>query len=97
MIKNRTNAGKPADNFIRIQDLWGMFIPKWYWFAPFLIRCVGNGIIIFVEYPNVYTRTAVILIKDDSKNNSPASAMNEFADMGIFKSNTAISTTDCSP
>lgn len=25
MIKNRTNTGKPTDDFIRIQDLWGMF------------------------------------------------------------------------
>lgn len=51
MIKNRTNAGKPADNFIRIQDLWGMFIPKWYWFALSLFVALATGIIIFVEYP----------------------------------------------
>lgn len=24
---------KPSDDFIRIQDLWGMFVPKWHWFA----------------------------------------------------------------
>ena len=90
MIKNRTNAGKPADNFIRIQDLWGMFIPKWYWFALSLFVALATASLYLLSTPNIYTRTAVILIKDDSKNNSSASAMNEFADMGIFKSNTNI-------
>ena len=90
MIKNRTNAGKPADNFIRIQDLWGMIIPKWYWFALSLFVALATASLYLLSTPNIYTRTAVILIKDDSKNNSSASAMNEFADMGIFKSNTNI-------
>ena len=90
MIKNRTNAGKPADNFIRIQDLWGMFIPKWYWFALSLFVALAPASLYLLSTPNIYTRTAVILIKDVSKNNSSASAMNEFADMGIFKSNTNI-------
>ena len=33
MMEKRINAGKPVDDFIRIQDLWGIFVPKWYWFA----------------------------------------------------------------
>ena len=33
MVEKKTPAGKPADDFIRIQDLWSMFVPKWYWFA----------------------------------------------------------------
>lgn len=90
MIKNRTNTGKPADDFIRIQDLWGMFIPKWYWFALSLFVALATASLYLLSTPNVYTRTAAILIKDDSKNNSSASAMNEFADIGIFKSNTNI-------
>lgn len=49
MIENRTSVGKSAEDFIRLQDLWGMFFQKWYWFA-LSFRCIGNGIIIFVEY-----------------------------------------------
>ena len=74
MIKNRTNTGKPTDDFIRIQDLWGMFIPKWYWFATSLFVALATASLYLLSTPNVYTRTAAILIKDDSKNNSPASA-----------------------
>lgn len=33
MVEKKTPVGKPADDFIRIQDLWSMFVPKWYWFA----------------------------------------------------------------
>ncbi len=71
MIKNRTNAGKPADNFIRIYKIYGgMFIPKWYWFALSLFVALATASLYLLSTPNIYTRTAVILIKDDSKNNS---------------------------
>ena len=90
MIENRTSVGKSAEDFIRLQDLWGMFFQKWYWFALSLFVALATASLYLLSTPNIYTRTAVILIKDDSKNNSSASAMNEFADMGIFKSNTNI-------
>ena len=90
MIENRTSVGKSAEDFIRLQDLWGMFFQKWYWFALSLFVALATASLYLLSTPNVYTRTAAILVKDDSKNNSSASAMNEFADMGIFKSNTNI-------
>ena len=33
MTEKKTTASKPADDFIRIQDLWGMFMPRWHWIA----------------------------------------------------------------
>lgn len=90
MIENRTSVGKSAEDFIRLQDLWGMFFQKWYWFTLSLFVALATASLYLLSTPNVYTRTAAILVKDDSKNNSSASAMNEFADMGIFKSNTNI-------
>ena len=90
MIENRTSVGKSAEDFLRLQDLWGMFFQKWYWFALSLFVALATASLYLLSTPNVYTRTAAILVKDDSKNNSSASAMNEFADMGIFKSNTNI-------
>ena len=85
MLKNRTNTRKPTDDFIRIQDLWGMFIPKWYWFATSLFVALATASLYLLSTANVYTRTAAILIKDECKNNCPASGMNEVADMGSFK------------
>ena len=68
MMEKRINAGKPVDDFIRIQDLWGIFVPKWYWFAISLFITLVCASLYLLSTPNIYTRTAAVLIKDDSKN-----------------------------
>lgn len=90
MVEKKTPVGKPADDFIRIQDLWSMFIPKWYWFAISLFITLTIAVLYLLSTPPIYTRTAAILVKDNSKSSSSTSAMNDFSDLGIFKSNTNI-------
>lgn len=90
MIEKKTTAGKPADDFMRIQDLWGMFVPKWYWFAGSLFITLGVAVLYLLSTPPIYTRTAAILVKDNSQSSSSTSAMSNFSDLGIFKSNTNI-------
>lgn len=89
MIEKKTAVGKPADDFIRIQDLWGMFVPRWHWFALSLFAALAVAAFYLLSTPNVYTRTAAILVKDDTKSGS-STTMSEFSDLGIFKSNTNI-------
>lgn len=81
---------KPSDDFIRIQDLWGMFVPKWHWFAISLFITLAVAMLYLLSTPPIYTRTAAILVKDNSNSSSSTGAMNEFSDLGIFKSNTNI-------
>lgn len=90
MVEKKTPVGKPADDFIRIQDLWSMFVPKWYWFAISLFITLTIAVLYLLSTPPIYTRTAAILVKDNSKSSSSTSAMNDFSDSGIFKSNTNI-------
>ena len=90
MVEKKTPVGKPADDFIRIQDLWSMFVPKWYWFAISLFITLTIAVLYLLSTPPIYTRTAAILVKDNSKSSSSTSAMNDFSDLGIFKSNTNI-------
>ena len=90
MVEKKTPVGKPADDFIRIQDLWSMFVPKWYWFAISLFITLTIAVLYLLSIPPIYTRTAAILVKDNSKSSSSTSAMNDFSDLGIFKSNTNI-------
>lgn len=90
MIETKTTVGKPADDFIRIQDLWGMFMPRWYWFVLSLFVALAVVALYLLSTPNIYTRTAAILVKDDAKSGSSTNAMSEFSDLGIFKSNTNI-------
>lgn len=90
MVEKKTPVGKPADDFIRIQDLWSMFVPKWYWFAISLFITLTIAVLYLLSTPPIYTRTAAILVKDNSKSSSSTSAMNDFSDLDIFKSNTNI-------
>lgn len=90
MVEKKTPVGKPADDFIRIQDLWSMFVPQWYWFAISLFITLTIAVLYLLSTPPIYTRTAAILVKDNSKSSSSTSAMNDFSDLGIFKSNTNI-------
>lgn len=90
MVEKKTPVGKPADDFIRIQDLWSMFVPKWYWFAISLFITLTIAVLYLLSTPPIYTRTAAILVKDNSKSSFSTSAMNDFSDLGIFKSNTNI-------
>lgn len=90
MVEKKTPVGKPADDFIRIQDLWSMFVPKWYWFAISLFITLTIAVLYLLSTPPIYTRTAAILVKDNSKSGSSTGAMSDFSDLGIFKSNTNI-------
>ena len=86
MIEKKAAAGKPADDFIRIQDLWGLFVPKWRWFVLSLFVTMFVAVLYLMSTPSIYTRSAAILVKDDSKSGSSGGAMSEFSDMGIFRS-----------
>ena len=90
MTEKRTTASKPADDFIRIQDLWGIFMPRWRWLALSLFVTLATAALYLLRTPNIYTRTAAILVKDDSKGGTSTNAVSEFSDLGIFKSNTNI-------
>lgn len=89
-MEKKIIVGKPADDFIRIQDLWGMFVPRWHWFVLSLFVALAVVSLYLLSTPNIYTRTAAILVKDDSKSGSSTNAMSEFSDLGIFRSNTNI-------
>ena len=86
-----SQKARPADDFLRLQDLWALFLPKWYWFV--LSVCVALGVAVFylVSTPPLYTRTASILIKDDGKNRAPSSRT------WASSRATPTSTTSCSP
>lgn len=90
MTEKKINGGKPADDFIRMQDLWGMFVPRWRWFAASLFVTLSVAALYLLSTPAIYTRTAAILVKDDSKNSATSGAMGDFSDFGLFKSNTNI-------
>ena len=88
-----TSTAKPrqqGDDFIRIQDLFYLCVNKWYWFVISLAVTIGIAIIYLLTTPPVYTRSASLLIKEDSKGNSLGDAANLMGDFDLFQTNTNV-------
>ncbi|MDR0954929.1 MAG: polysaccharide biosynthesis tyrosine autokinase [Rikenellaceae bacterium] len=87
-IENTTTEN--AQDAIKIQDLFYLFLSKWPWFVISLAVCLGIAVTYLIITQPVYTRTASILIKDDSKGSSATAGMEAFADLGLFATNTNV-------
>lgn len=88
--QKNTKPGQP-DDFLQIQDLFYLCLAKWKWFILSLAVTLGIAVFYILRTPRVYTRTASVLIKEDSKGKSVSSEMNAFSDLGLFQSGTNVS------
>lgn len=89
--QQHTRPAAKADDFIRIQDLYYLCLAKWRWFVLSLVVCLGVAIIYLLMTPPVYTRTASLLIKEESKGQSLSGDVGTtFSDLGLFQSNTNV-------
>lgn len=80
-----------TDDFIRIQDLYYLCLAKWRWFVLSLVVCLGTAVVYLLMTPPVYTRTASLLIKEESKGQSLSGDVGaSFSDLGLFQSNTNV-------
>jgi capsular exopolysaccharide synthesis family protein len=75
-----------TEDFIRVQDLWLLFISNWQWFVVSVVAALLIAGIYLATTPSVYTRTGSILIKD-TKNSNSAGADDIFATLGITQTN----------
>ena len=101
MIQNTTPANQPAqpnpmarpnqtEDFIRLQDLLYLCLAQWRWFILSLVVTCGIATFYNLTTPNVYQRTASLMIKDESKAQGIGSDVaSMFSDMGMgnMKSN----------
>lgn len=89
--QQHTRPAAKADDFIRIQDLYYLCLAKWRWFVLSLVVCLGIAFVYLLKTPPVYTRTASLLIKEESKGQSLSGDVGaSFADLGLFQSNTNV-------
>ncbi len=87
--QKNTKPGQP-DDFLRIQDLLYLCLAKWKWFVLSLAVCLGFAAVYLLRTPAVYTRTASVLIKEDSKGKSVSSNLESFSEFGLFQSSTNV-------
>ena len=94
-ISNANNHDESFLDFqedINIQDIIGLCINRWYWFVISLILCTGIAIGYLMITPPVFSRSASLLIKEDSKN-APSSIneeLNNVGNLGLFAQNTNV-------
>lgn len=89
--QQHTRPTAKTDDFIRIQDLYYLCLAKWRWFVLSLVVCLGIATIYLLKTPPVYTRTASLLIKEESKGQSLSGDVGaSFSDLGLFQSNTNV-------
>lgn len=72
-----------------IMDIVMITLRHWPWMLVSIAVCLGAAWLYLQHTPDVYTRSADIMIRDDKKGNS-TSGMEDFADFGLLQSNTDI-------
>lgn len=78
---------KQQTSQVKIQDILYMGLRNWPWIIASVVVCVGLALFYTLRTPSVYTRSASILIKDDS-NGKSVGDYGDFGDLGLVQSNT---------
>lgn len=89
-MTTQPNRQKPADDFMRIQDLFYLCANRWYWFVISLFITISIAVLYIKRTPATYDRTATILIKEDSKGSSATGDISGLEDLGLIQTNTNI-------
>lgn len=84
--RSASRAKTAPSGSVPVLDIIFMTLRHWPWIILSVAICVGATYLWLLRIPNVYSRSAEILIKDESKGNSAGA--DEFANMGLFQSNT---------
>ncbi len=79
-----------VQDFMHIQDLLYLCLAKWHWFVISLAVCLGTAVWYLLTTPPVYSSSASMLIKDDSKGSSASGDAGAFSDLGLFTTNSNI-------
>lgn len=88
--QNNTKHGQSND-FLTLQELFGLCLAKWYWFVIALAVTLGVAVAYILSTPPVYLRSASLLIKEEGKGQSfSGDVSSTFSDMGLFQVNTNV-------
>lgn len=86
MIDNQKDINIEEQSAINFKDLLYLCLSKWYWFAMSVFLCVCVAVLYICASQPVYTRSASVLIKDDSKGKSISNELDAFSNLGLFSS-----------
>lgn len=76
---------------LNIKEILYLCLGKWHWFLISIALCLGIAVFHILRTPPVFTRSASLLVKEDSKGNSISGDVSSmFADLGVTASNTNV-------
>lgn len=80
--------GGKTDDSLRVKELFYLCIAKWRWFVISVLLCVGIAFFYILRTPPVYTRSAFLMVKEDTKGKAIGSDVaSMFADLGMGQMN----------
>nr|MBD5377909.1 polysaccharide biosynthesis tyrosine autokinase [Bacteroides sp.] len=90
-LKIAPNRHKTANSSgsVPIADILFMTLRHWPWIVLSVFICVGAAYVYLLRTPNVYSRSAEVMIKNDRKGQS-ATGTDDFSKLGLFQANTNI-------
>jgi len=62
----KIQQSQEVDDMLSLRDILDIFIYNWKWFVLSVILCLIAGRLYLYTKPNIYKRSAVMLVKDDS-------------------------------
>lgn len=82
---NTNKRQRGADSGFNLKSIVALIISKWYWFAISLAITLSLGIVQIMRTTPLYTRSASIMIKDDSKGGNASTSV-DMSELGIATS-----------
>ncbi len=80
-----TQQKKPGGgSSFSIAEVLNSFVTHWYWFIISLVICLGVAWYYLATTAPLYTRTAMLLIKDESKGASVGNIASDMQDLGLI-------------
>ncbi len=87
LLLQELQDGKP-DDALRVKELFYLCLAKWRWFVISVLLCVGLATFYILCTPPVYTRSAFLMVKEDSKGKAIGNDVaSMFADLGLGQMN----------
>ena len=77
-----------SENSLTVKDIFYLCLVKWRWFAISVLLVMSSAVFYILCTSPVYTRSALVMVKEDSKGRSIGSDITSlFADLGLTQVN----------
>lgn len=87
--QDKTKKSGGASGSVRLSDVFFLTLRHWPWLVASVLICVGVAYLYLLRTPNVYSRSAEILVKSEEQKGKSLDE-SDFANLGLFQSKTNI-------